>query len=66
MSLKGTTTSVHSGPGSNGNERVHYTAQISRARALQSDVLYCHTQDISLEQGVGDLTPPSSDTGSIF
>ena len=44
--LSGTTTPGQSGPGSNGNEEVFYTSQISRTRTLPPDSVYCHTQDI--------------------
>ena len=37
--LTGTTTLDYSGPGSNGNEEVFHTPQISRTRASQPDAV---------------------------
>ena len=43
--LTGTTTSGQSGPGSNGNEGVFHTTQISRTGVSPSDVVWCYTQE---------------------
>ena len=37
--INSTTTPSQSEPGSNGNERVHYTPQISYTEALSSDAI---------------------------
>ena len=41
----GTTIPGHSGPGSNGNEGVLQSPQISRTRASPSVAIYCHSKD---------------------
>ena len=43
--LTGTTILGQSGPGSNGNERLLHTPQISRTGASSSDNVSYHTQD---------------------
>ena len=40
--LTGTTTPGQSGPGSNGNERVCHTLQISRIGPSPSNAVWCH------------------------
>ena len=44
--LIGTPTSGQSGPGSNGNEGLLNTFQVSRTRALSPNAVYCHARDI--------------------
>ena len=43
MTLTDITTLCQSETGSNDNEGEHQPAQISRTKALPSDVVYCHT-----------------------
>ena len=44
--LTGTTNPDQSGPGSNWNEGVLYSPQISRIGVSSSDAVWCYTEDI--------------------
>ena len=51
MGLTGTTTLSQSGPGSNVNEGVLHTPQISRTGALPSDAVECYIQNTLFRGG---------------
>ena len=50
MTLTGIIALGQCGPGSNVNEGVLHTPQISRTGVSRSDVVYCHTKDRSFER----------------
>ena len=54
--LTGTTTPSQSEPGSNVNEKIFHTPQISRTKLSLLDAVLCHTQDTPFFWG-GSLTP---------